>query len=683
MKTRFTLALILLVQITNAQYETTKWYFSNNSALDFISGTPVALTNNAMNQYEGSSSIADQQGNLLFYTDGVTAWNANHQGMLNGSGMFGSNTTNQSALIVPDPANTNQYYIFSNSTVSIYYSIVDMTLNGGLGDVTATKNVLLVSGITEKLAAVKHANGTDYWIMTHGSNNNTFIAFLLTSAGVNNVPVNSSVGIIDASVGQMHFSPNGKHVAFTTLGGASTASVCDFDNLTGIVSNATNVPISTQIYGCGFSPNSRFFYHIQNPTPGAVYQYDLDAGNSAAIIASQVNLGPGPNQYNLGQMQIGYDKKLYIALDGNTQLGVINYPDSLGAACGYSLSGPSLGGKTCGLGLPNFVASYFTQQALINNFCFGDTTTFVASDSLALAAIAWDFGDPSTGPLNLSYSFSTSHVFSSPGNYTVQMVVVYLNTVIDTLTFDVEIKLCNAVVANLASSDTLFCDKNCIDFFDQSQFNPTSWQWTFTGASPSSSTDQNPTNICYNNYGSFDVSLIACNAAGCDTVTFPSFIVEFQLPAAPVITLTGNVLSCTPAFSYQWYIVGDTTVYSISQSFTPTVNGNYYVLINDSNGCQAPSNVIGFFSSTPELVVNNIYFIYPNPANDYFIIESKTQVKQNVQVEIYDALARLVYSEIFVGTKKRIVTKNLSPGYYTLLTRSMDMISYSRLVISN
>ncbi|MBK8845678.1 MAG: PKD domain-containing protein [Bacteroidetes bacterium] len=681
MKTKITLALIILVQISFAQYETTKWYFSNNSALDFISGTPVALTNSAMNQYEGSSSIADNQGNLLFYTDGVTAWNANHQVMPNGSGMFGNSTTNQSALIVPDPANTNQYYIFSNSTVSIYYSIVDMTLNGGLGDVTATKSVFLVSGISEKLAAVKHANGTDYWIMSHGNSNNTFIAFLLTAAGVNNVPVNSNVGIVDnGAIGQMHFSPNGKHVAFSTVSGTSTASVCDFDNLSGVVSNATNVPISTQIYGCGFSPNSRFFYHIQNPTPGAVYQYDLDAGNSAAIIASQVNLGPGPNQYNLGQMQIGHDKKLYIALDGNTQLGVINYPDSLGAACGYSLSGPSLGGKTCGLGLPNFTSSYFTQQALINNFCFGDTTTFVASDSLALAAIAWDFGDPSTGPLNVSYSFSTSHVFSAPGNYTVQMVVVYLNTVIDTLTFDVEIKLCNAVVANLASSDTLFCDKNCIDFYDQSQFNPSSWQWTFTGASPSSSTDQNPTNICYNNYGSFNVSLIACNAAGCDTVTFPNFIVEFQLPAAPVITLTGNVLSCTPAFSYQWYIVGDTNVYSIAQSFTPTVNGNYYVLITDSNGCQNPSNVIGFYLDVQTMVSSNGFVISPNPFNDLISVKNLNGIKGKLNYVVYDITSRVVKQGIISEQNNLISLENLSRGVYTLALLS-ETASYRFTII--
>ena len=59
------ICILFNLQFVNAQKQTSQWYFSNNSALDFLSGVPVALTNSAMNQYEGSSSIADDNGNLF------------------------------------------------------------------------------------------------------------------------------------------------------------------------------------------------------------------------------------------------------------------------------------------------------------------------------------------------------------------------------------------------------------------------------------------------------------------------------------------------------------------------------------------------------------------------------------------------------------------------------------------
>ena len=110
-----------------------------------------------------------------------------------------------------------------------------------------------------------------------------------------------------------------------------------------------------------------------------------------------------------------------------------------------------------------------------------------------------------------------------------------------------------APLANLSSSDTVFCEKQSIDFFDLSTNSPTSWQWTFTGAAPASSTLQNPTGIYYPGYGSFDVQLIACNGAGCDTATFSQFITEYPNPPAPIISINGSQYCSTPAVSYSWY----------------------------------------------------------------------------------------------------------------------------------
>src|SRR6185295_10516236 len=101
------------------------------------------LYNSAMSQYEGSASIADENGDLLFYTDGLSVWNKNHQIMPNGSGMLGNPSSTQSALIIPVPSSDSLYYIFVCDGGTAHYSQLDMTLNGGLGDLNTIKNVFL------------------------------------------------------------------------------------------------------------------------------------------------------------------------------------------------------------------------------------------------------------------------------------------------------------------------------------------------------------------------------------------------------------------------------------------------------------------------------------------------------------------------------------------------------------
>src|SRR6185369_4295293 len=80
---------------------------------------------------------------------------------------------------------------------------------------------------------------------------------------------------------------------------------------------------------------------------------------------------------------------------------------------------------------------------------------------------------------------------------------------------------------SFSASDTTICQKLCMDFFDQSGNNPTSWKWSFPGGSPSSSTQQNPTSICYNNPGVYDVTLITTNYLGSDTLMLTGYITVY------------------------------------------------------------------------------------------------------------------------------------------------------------
>ena len=138
------LLFISFFNFCHAQKEAAIWYFGNNAGLDFNSGAPVPLTDGVLVTDEGCAVISDTFGNLLFYTDGLSVWNRNHQLMPNGTGLLGDPSSSQSAIVIPQPGSSSIFYVFTvdkeGRANGLNYSIVDLTLNGGLGDI-AIKNV--------------------------------------------------------------------------------------------------------------------------------------------------------------------------------------------------------------------------------------------------------------------------------------------------------------------------------------------------------------------------------------------------------------------------------------------------------------------------------------------------------------------------------------------------------------
>jgi hypothetical protein len=204
------------------QKEANIWYFGNGAGLDFRSGSPVTFDETRLSTMEGCAVISNEAGNLLFYTDGITIWNAQHQVMENGTGLLGDKSSTQSAVIVPQPGSKSIYYIFTVDNVpgtdGVRYSVVDMSQENNAGKLI-TKNILLQAPVTEKLTAVKHHNNKDIWVLAHGYNSNIFYAYLVTEAGVANesVPIISASGTIhygnvtNNAIGYMKASPDGKN----------------------------------------------------------------------------------------------------------------------------------------------------------------------------------------------------------------------------------------------------------------------------------------------------------------------------------------------------------------------------------------------------------------------------------------------------------------------------------------
>lgn len=416
---KFVLAFILnLTTLIYSQQEANVWYFGNNAGLDFNSGSPVALLNGQLDTQESCGSIADTSGQLLFYTDGMSVFNRNHVVMPNGSGLLGQSSSSQSGTIVPAPGSTTLFYIFTTDREGhpngFRYSVVDMSLNGGLGDVTTVKNVLVFTPSLECISVVSKGNNIDYWVVVHGFNNNKFFSYSLTNAGLSATPVESAVGTAITGSGfdaaaVIKIAPSGSKLAFTSV--TDVAQLFDFDNNTGVVSNPITLSTETgELYGIEFSPNENVLYIVNSFYK--VYQYDLLAAN---IPNSKITLYNGPDVP--GQLQLGPDGKIYIANYGKGKLGVISNPNVVGLGCDLQMQSFDLSGRISSLGLPSFNRSYFTAGFTATNFCEGTATQFTLSTTQNINSVNWDFGDGSP----ISNSFNPSHLYANAGTYTVTM----------------------------------------------------------------------------------------------------------------------------------------------------------------------------------------------------------------------------------------------------------------------
>ena len=441
-----------------SQGEANIWYFGINAGIDFNSGSPVALTNSQMITDEGCAVLSNASGQLLFYTDGSTVWNKNHQVMQNGSGLLGHHSSSQSATIIQKPGSTNLFYVFTidaeGGINGFRYSVIDISLDNGLGAIT-TKNILIQTPICEKISIVKHANGIDFWVLTHGINN-TFYSHLVTPSGVSSSPIISNVGFdLGASIygsvsqGIMKLSPDGTKLAICHTG-FQMVELLDFNAVTGIISNPrvimTGMSSWDNYYGVEFSPNGKVLY-VTSESLGDIYQFDLTASN---IASSKIDI---PTSYSfLGALQIGPDRKIYLSSVGSSSLSVINKPDVLGLGCDFQNSVVDLGGKFCYLGLPSFNQSFFfTAEIEFEDACLGNNSSMSLISDQTILSASWDFGDGFT-----SNTINPTHLYTNAGAYKVSVTAT---TAIGTITKTGYIIISEAPIAS-QPQNLLICDND-------------------------------------------------------------------------------------------------------------------------------------------------------------------------------------------------------------------------------
>jgi gliding motility-associated-like protein len=468
----FVLIFILQIPIIFGQLQNNNWIFGYGASVNFSGPIPVGSSNASINSNESTASVSDPStGQLLFYTDGLKVWDANNDVMPNGSNLLGGfyNSCTQGALIVPFPEDNQRYYLFTLEELEaqsinpladngLRYSIVDMTLNGGLGDVqVATINTPLATDLTEKLIVIRSAEIQGFWVIAHKKSVNEFLAWKIDACGVSAQPVISTVGSIfaispffgatEAWAGAMDASPDGNRIGMP-IDWSDRIEFFDFNKTTGVVSNPLTVNVTDDSppeflrkYGACFSPDgSKFYYTNMN----SVYQLDLSTYTSAAI-ASSITLiySPllEPNNNYCFQIEEAPNNRLYVAIGNTARLDEISNPNSLGLGCDYVTNAVSFGPATCQLGLPAQVPLGGFAASLTISFlpdsCLQSSISFSIPSASPINQVNWNFGDPTSGANNSSLAVNPSHQFSEIGTYQITAIVqfdCYTDTITENIT---------------------------------------------------------------------------------------------------------------------------------------------------------------------------------------------------------------------------------------------------------
>lgn len=245
---------------------------------------------------------------------------------------------------------------------------------------------------------------------------------------------------------------------------------------------------------------------------------------------------------------------------------------------------------------------------------------------------------------------------------------------------------CLAPAISFSSTDSFYCGNKVLNYFDNTLNNPTSWQWSFYGASPSFSVNKNPVGIYYTVPGIYDVQLIACNNYSCDTLLMSGLVQVLPVLSAPVITKSNDTLYCTPAFSYEWHKNNNPGLILSTNSFLViTSQGNYTVTVSDSNGCTATSTIHvttaginAIHNATQQIEIKTI-------SQNIFEIEFNDVTSNAITLTLTDITGRELWTEkidlIANSKSKQVDMRNFSTGTYLLTAKSKSCNLRTKIVV--
>ncbi len=603
--------LTFLLKIGYSQKEANVWFFSHHLGLDFNSGSPEQIEG-IFQSYGAGASMSDSLGNFLFATNGEAIYDKEGEIMLNGDNLKGSAFSSQGSVIVQKPGSDNLYYVFTVTTgqdpvaaYGLYYSIVDMDLNGGMGAVTNEKNIFLSDAWDggERLIAARHANGIDIWIITHKMIDPAYATFLLTKNGVNETAVIGDLEVVrNASQikGQFKLSYNKKYMvsAFPDYDGENDNAefeILTFNANTGQIEIqyvlrfiAEGFSLPYQPHGVEFSPDSKFLYLSLYNESGEhltdIFQLDMMYINdSAAFYDSQIKITTGPG---LG-LQLATDGKIYGTIfdvySDYDFLSVIHEPWKNGTDCNYEDDFMFMGNNRVTFTLQNVLLDYLYRFEWEGR-CSAESFVFQSNFQPDPVAIQWNFSDPGAGADSISTELNPVHYFTHSGEFEVNVVVQYPNGRIERTSRVVTVD--QSPQPDLGP-DTLMCafSEITLNAGEEEGF----YLWS------NGSFGQNASELLVSDTGWYWVDVtndVDCTVRDSIHVgLYPEVLInEDNLNIVPTTCggssgkILGLIVTGEEPLSFEWYNADNNLVGS-TLDITDLPVGNYFLHILDGNGC--------------------------------------------------------------------------------------------------
>lgn len=336
---------------------------------------------------------------------------------------------------------------------------------------------------------------------------------------------------------------------------------------------------------------------------------------------------------------------------------------------------------------PDFIADQTNLQP-------GDQVQF--EDMTTGNPLEWEWTFEGGTPSSYTGKTPPPVSYDTPGKYDVILEVS--NTVGSTTKDSLEMIVVGGPLADFSSTNAYLVSGELVDFTDDSEGDPITWNWTFEGGMPETSTDQDPAGIEYSSQGSYDVKLVVENEFGFDSITKAGYVTvdgpfaDFEADVTNIQTgesVNFSDLSINGPTSWSWKFFGGSPGSHFGQdppAITYNGTGSYNVKLTVSNDLgtnfmtrEAYIQVgsIGIDDNALEEMVK----VYPNPTRGTFSITLGDKGLKGATLEVIGSRGEIVFhQEIDTEVPKLAIDLMDAPaGIYMLRLRS-DKVNVNRKI---
>ena len=294
-------------------------------------------------------------------------------------------------------------------------------------------------------------------------------------------------------------------------------------------------------------------------------------------------------------------------------------------------------------------------------------SSFVTPSSNTNVIASWNWQFPGGVPASSALQIPGTITYA-PGSHVVTLIVTStagcIDTIVKTITFH------NNPIALFNETDS-GCMPVCHQFIDSSfSAEPiTSWNWSFPGGVPSSTTSANPEIICYNAPGDYGASLIVSTGFCLDTIQLNNIIHVYDWPTADFCVDKVSSTVANPLFNFckqwssdvvkfRWNFGDGSPIDSTSQnpahSYAPSViNNDFYsfpvcIYVENIHGCF--DTICHTVEMTPDFdfYIPNCFTPNGNEVNDLFY--AKTTGVKKYHIWIFDRWGNNIYECKYEGS---------------------------------